>query len=176
MERTIGRGGSGIFPGGVSRLAVAVGWLVASGCDTPSTTVVLTNGYPAGSGQVIYRAFWQTVSFPTPLAPGEATDRQPALPSSENTAYVVVAPGFTPGDGGMAPSTFLVLQSRTGYALHLNGALGITVDDSSFAGNCAAGGALAQADADIITQRVFAADFAGLRYDAATCRTTGDAP
>jgi hypothetical protein len=51
--------------------------------------------------------------------------------------------------------------------------LTITVDDTAFIGNCAAGTFLAQTEADFVTQRVFAQTFAGLHYDAATCTTTG---
>jgi len=53
--------------------------------------------------------------------------------------------------------------------------LHIPVDDATFSGNCAAGSVLTQTQADFITRRVFATDFAGRHYDAATCTTTGAA-
>jgi hypothetical protein len=69
------------------------------------------------------------------------------------------------------------MQSRSGFAVHLNDTLHIPVDDADFAGNCATGSALTQSQADFITQLVFPGTFQGLQYDAATCTTTsvGDA-
>ena len=52
--------------------------LVAAGCDPPPTTVVLDNGYPPYTAVplVVYRAQWQGVSFPAPVAPGSSSDPQ----------------------------------------------------------------------------------------------------
>ena len=58
--------------------------------------------------------------------------------------------------------------------MHLNNTLHIPVDDTTFVENCSAGSSLTQNQADFITQRVFASDFAGLNYDAQTCTTTGE--
>jgi hypothetical protein len=153
----------------------AAGAILLIGCDTPSTTVSVGNAYPpaAVDAYVLYRAFWQAVSFPTPIAPGASSDAQDTVAASANTAYAVVAPGWD-ATTGAAPTQLIVLQSRAGFEVHWNTTLHIPVDDDTFAGDCAAGSVLAQADADFITQRVFASAFAGLHYDAATCTTTGE--
>jgi len=153
-------------------LAIIVAW-VGVGCDTPSTNVVIDNRYPPSptNSHVIYRAFWQAVSFDAPIAPGSASDPQATPPASANTAYVLVAPGLDPS-GTSTPTSFIVLQSRDGFSVSLDHTLEIAVDDTTFAGDCATGSFLSQAQADFITQRVFAQAFTGLSYDAATCTTS----
>jgi hypothetical protein len=121
---------------------------------------------------VVYRAFWQSVAFASPVAPGASSDAQNAIAASPTPAYVVLAPGWDPSDAGTVPPTSLVvMQSRSGFELHFNATLHIPVDDTTFAGNCAAGSTLTQEQADFITQRVFRDLFANLTYDAATCTT-----
>jgi hypothetical protein len=142
--------------------------------------VVLENDYPTSSQLVIYEAFWQSVAFTpsdamppsafTPLRPGMSSDPLPALAASPNTAYVVLAPGWDPASAG-PPTTFILLQSRDGFALQFNHTLDIPVDDSTFAGDCLAGSTLSQTEADFMTERVFQGLFAGRTYDAATCTT-----
>jgi hypothetical protein len=148
--------------------------LVMLGCDAPNTNVVLDNNYPpsATNALVVYRAFWQAVPFKMPVVPGASSDPQKTVAASANTAYVVLAPGLDP-QSATAPTSFIFLQSRSGFEVHLNQTLHIPVDDASFVGNCAAGSALSQDQADFITQRVFANDLPGLSYDAATCTTSG---
>ena len=155
---------------GVSLLAVAV---MFGGCDAPDTRVVLENDYPgvAARALVVYRAFWQAVAFDVPVLPGATTEARDTVSASANTAYVVLAPGWDP-TGGIPPASFVVLQSKNGFDVHLRETLHIPVDDATFAGNCAAGSFLAQEQTDFITERVFAADFAMLHYDPATCTTT----
>ena len=153
--------------------------LFAGGCgETPNTAVVLDSNYPvaAASQLVVYRANWQAVFFPDPIPPGSSSEPQSTVPASANTAYIVLAPGWDP-TGSAAPSSLVVLQSLNGFAGDLNETLHIPVDDAAFAGNCAAGSFLAQAEADVITEFVFPSEFATLHYDAATCTTTpiGDA-
>jgi len=147
---------------------------LAAGCEAPSnasTFVVLDNAYPATSGYVIYQAFWQAVSFQTPIPPGSSSDSQHTVPASANTAYVVIAPGWDP-TSSTPPTTLIVLQSLQGYGVHVGNTVNIPVSDASFAGNCAAGSVLTQSQADFLTQTVFAGVFAGFRYDAATCTTS----
>jgi hypothetical protein len=139
------------------------------GCDAPNTKVVLDNDYPPATANVIYQAFWQAVSFAKPILPGASSDPENTVAASDNSAYVVLAPGFFGGQ----PTSLVVLQSSGGFAVHLDETLHIPVDDQHFAGNCAAGSFLTQGQADFITQRVFAGLFAGLGYDAATCAVTG---
>jgi hypothetical protein len=147
----------------------------ATGCDTPSTNVIVDNDYPVSAtpALVVYRAFWQAVELRAPIAPGSSSDAETTVAASPNTAYAVLAPGLDPTAGAPAPTSFVVLQSRQGFAVHWNSTLHIPVDDTTFAGNCAAGSVLSQEQADFITERVFACDFAGLHYDAATCTATG---
>jgi hypothetical protein len=144
------------------------------GCDAASTHVVVDNRYPPSSGLVIYRAFWQAVSFTNPIAPGSSSDRQSTIAASENPAWVLLAPGWDRASADPPPS-LVVLESQRGFAVHLDQTLHIPVDDVVFDGNCATGSRLAQDQADFITGRVFASVFAGRHYDAASCTTT-DAP
>lgn len=148
--------------------------VLALGCEPPSNTttfVVLDNEYPATSGIVIYRAFWQAVPFQTPLPPGSSSDPRNTVPASANTAYVVLAPGWDPSSP-TPPTRFVVLQSKQGYGVHVSGTVRIPVSDASFVGNCAARSFLTQPQADFITRIVFPDVFGGLAYDAATCTTT----
>ncbi len=155
--------------------------LLATGCanvDTPYTYVALDNGYPTSSPVplVVYQAAWQATAFQTPLPPGASSGPLATVPASENTAYVVLAPGWDPTSSS-PPTSFVVLQSRSGFAVRLDTTLHIPVDDARFMGNCAAGSVLTQSQADFITQLVFPGTFQGLSYDAARCVTTpiGDA-
>jgi hypothetical protein len=120
---------------------------------------------------MVYRAQWQAQWFDAAIRPGSSSDPQDTVPASSNTAYVVLAPGWDPASS-VAPTSFVVMQSRGGYGVHLNETLHIPVDDSTFLGNCASGSTLSQDQADFITQLVFPDDFASLAYDAATCTTT----
>jgi hypothetical protein len=155
--------------------------LPATGCaniDTPYTYVALDNQYPASAAapRVVYRAYWQAVAFTTPVPPGSSSAPQTAVPASDNTAWVVLAPGWDPSSS-LPPTSFVVMQSQSGFAVHLNDTLHIPVDDAHFVGNCATGSALTETQAKFITQLVFPSVFNGLKYDAATCTTTsvGDA-
>ena len=147
--------------------------LSCSGCDQPHTYVVLENNYPRSTvSLVVYHAFWQAVSFQTPVPPESSSDPQDTIPASANTAYAVLAPGWDV-TSSIAPTSLIAIQSRNGFEVHLNNTLHISVDDTTFVGNCASGSSLTQEQADLITQRVFASDFEGLSYDAATCTTSG---
>lgn len=147
--------------------------LLATGCDDkPLTWVVLDNEYPSSPTDplVVYHAVWQAVPFEQPVVPGSSSDAQETVPASDNTAYVLLAPGW---DGGTTPPTsFVVLESRYPFAVHLNETLHIPVDDQTFIGNCAAGSLLSQTQADFITHLVFSRDFANMGYEAASCTTT----
>ncbi len=153
--------------------ALSFATLVA-GCDSrPQTFVLVENNYTPSptSALVIYRAYWQAVPFQNPISPGTSSDAQSTVPASANTAYVVVAPGWDP-DASASPTSFVVMQSRDGFDVHLDDTLHIPVDDTTFVGNCATGSFLSQGQADFITQLVFPIEFAPFRYDAASCSTT----
>jgi hypothetical protein len=155
-------------------VAAAALVLLGAGCESPynvDTFVVLDNDYPQASALVVYQAFWQAIPFSTPVPPGSTSDPQGTIPASENTAYVVLAPGWDPA-ATPKPTAFVVLESQQGFGLHIGDTLHIPVSDAAFVGNCAAGSHLSQQEADFITQIVFASTFAGLRYDATTCKTT----
>ncbi|HEV3189113.1 MAG TPA: hypothetical protein VGY54_01380 [Polyangiaceae bacterium] len=148
---------------------------LVAGCDAhPQTTVVVDNKYaPSPTSLVIYRAYWQAVSFLDPIPPGASSDAQSTVPASANTAYVVLAPGWDP-DASTPPTSLVVMQSRNGFEVHLNDTLHIPVDDTTFAGNCPSGSFLSQAQADFITQLIFPDD-ASLGYNAMSCTTTPSA-
>jgi len=142
------------------------------GCgDAPHTYVALDNAYPASSKLVVYEGFWLAVPFPHPIPPGGSSGPQSTVAASDNTAYVILAPGWDPTTSA-GPTSLVVMQSRSGLAVHMNDTLHIPVDDAHFAGNCAAGSHLTQQQADFVTQLVFPSTFASFRYDAATCTTT----
>lgn len=151
---------------GVSLAPVA---LVLVGCfPRPDTSVVVENDYSPASERVVYAAFWQAVSFSAPIQPGSSSPPVSTVAASENTAYVLLAPGWDPNDTE-TPKELIVLQSTAGFSVGFDDTLVIPVDDQTFTGNCASGSHLTQPDADFITQRVFQSQFAGLSYDAATC-------
>ncbi|HSQ62164.1 MAG TPA: hypothetical protein VLM85_03080 [Polyangiaceae bacterium] len=157
---------------------------VASGCDKPNTTVIVDNDYPPSSTQalVVYRVHWQAVNFAQPIAPGASSEPEPTVPASGNTAYVLLAPGWDPTSSA-SPTSFVVMESSSGFGVHLGDTLHIPVDDATFYGNCAANSFLSPSEADFITRQVFPSELAGLAYDPTTCTTTtigdgasGDAP
>jgi hypothetical protein len=162
----------------VAALPVA---LFAAGCNGPPLTfVVFDNDYPSSSTTplVVYQGYWLAVPFPNPAAgavggilPGASSAAQSTVPASANLAYAVLAPGWDP-TSSTAPTSFVVLQSYGGFALDLGDTLHIPIDDTTFVGNCAAKSFLSQAQADFITQRVFATVFANSHYDPANCETT----
>lgn len=152
-----------------------VGAALVGGCNgAPPTYASLDNAYPASKASpaaIVYAGWWQAVPFAGPIAPGESSGPQPTVSASDNTAYVVLAPGWDPTRES-TPTDLVVLQSRSGYAVSLGGTLHIPVSDDTFEGDCAAGSRLTQQQADVITQLVFPSVFGGLRYDAATCTAT----
>jgi hypothetical protein len=156
----------------VAAAAVAAAAVAAvAGCETPETDAVFANGYPAPADGAIYDAFWLNVRLPAPLAVGEASAPLAVPQTSGTTAYALLAPGYDPTSPS-PPTRLLALESVAPYPVDLGDTMTITIDDTAFAGDCVAGKPLDQADADFITQRVFATTFAGLSYDAATCTTT----
>jgi hypothetical protein len=159
-----------VVKAGLPSLAAAGAATVAGGCVPYSTNVVIENRYTSATPAplVIYRAAWHAIAFKEPIAPGTSSAAEVTLPASSNTAYVLVAPGWDPASA-TKPTKLVVLQSRDGFEVHLDTTLHIPVDDTTFAGNCAAGSRLSQADADVLTRLVFPGDFAGVTYDAATC-------
>jgi len=142
--------------------------LLASACEAPTTTVILDNDFAPG-GPVIYQAYWEAVTFSTPVAPGTSSPPETTVSASASTAYVVLAPGL----GSVTqPTSFVLLQSAGGFAVNLGETLHIPVNDQTFDGDCSADSQLTQAQADFITNIVFQHLFEGGHYDAATCTMT----
>jgi hypothetical protein len=159
-------------PPRLARYALSLAaWL--AGCDTPSTFVVLDNRYPESTANaaVVYQAFWQAISFQTPLPPGSSSSPLSTTAASANLAYVVLAPGWEV-TSSTPPTSLVVMQSRSGFSVSLNQTLHIPVEDATFAGNCAAGSVLSQAEVNFLTEIVFATLFMTVSYDAASCTTT----
>jgi hypothetical protein len=156
--------------------------LPLAACETPDATyAVIDNGYPAvadggdASGSVaVYRGWWLVATFPDPVPGGSSSESERIVAGSDH-AYLVLAPGWDPASGSapvqLLPAMTDVLSVDRGGTLH------ILVDDAHVTGNCAAGHPLTQPQADLITQSIFPATFAGFAFDAATCTLTprGDA-
>jgi hypothetical protein len=147
---------------------LAVLTLVATfGCDTetPTTLVVENDGFVA-----VYKLWYASALFTSPVAPGSASTSERGVRGSA-PAYALLAPGWDPSSSEPPPR--LVPVRSTGELKAKRGdELRITVSDTTFVGDCAAGSTLSQDDADFITQRIFPGDFAGVFYDAKTCTTT----
>jgi hypothetical protein len=144
----------------------------------PETSVVIENDYAASASlpPLVYEAYWLNVAFQTPISPGTSSAPEDAIPTSGNTAYVLLAPGWDPTSTS-APTSLIAMQSRADFGVALGDTLQIPVNDTTFEGNCAAGSHLTQQQADFLTELVFASAFVGVHYDASTCTTTpnGDA-
>jgi hypothetical protein len=173
-----------IFPSVVAAVAVAVAAaapIALCGCNDSPTTAVVENGYPlsddagsdAGGGtatMTIFKAWWVTTLFPFPVGPAATSETERTIPGSD-FAYALLAPGWSPDDGG-APGRLIAIKSTQKLSVAAHERLRITVSDDQFAGNCAAGSSLAPEDAQLIVERIFPGDFAGVTYDPATCAST----
>jgi hypothetical protein len=149
------------------------GLLGACETETP-TTASVRNDYPAAADggdaaaqRVVYRAWFASTLFDAPVAPGATSAEERTVPTADYV-YAVLALGWDPGSG--APPTKLVPLRSKGRLDVARGDLGlIAVSPATFDGDCAAGSALSQDDADFVTQRIFPGAFAGATFDAATC-------
>jgi hypothetical protein len=163
---------------------LSAGALETVACETPNSTYArVDNAYPipgdasvAGAipdgGEpapqtVVYRAWYSVTYFGDPIAAGEASPPQLVVTTSD-TAYALLAPGWDP-QSGAAPTALIAVQSKQKVFVGRGDTVTIHVSDDTFEGNCAAGSALTQDEADVITQRVFPAEFGGGTYDAKTC-------
>jgi hypothetical protein len=161
-------------PAFCATLVCAFASLAVAGCDTPHAYAVLDNGYAPSAALplVVYDAFWQAIDFPTPVPPGTSSAPVSTVAASANTAYVLLAPGWDPASS-MAPTKYVLLESRDGFGVHLEETLHILVDDTHFVGNCAAGSHLSEDQALFMAEGVFRSEFGSLGYDVATCTVTG---
>jgi hypothetical protein len=151
----------------------AVAATVACETETPTTSAI-ANAYPAIDGGadavVVYKAWWLATYYPDAVPPGGTSEVRRSVPGSD-FAYAVLAPGWDPTSSS-PPTTLVVVRSKAPVSATRGEELRIPVNDVGFAGNCRAGQALSQADADFITERIFPGEFAGKIYDAKTCTTT----
>lgn len=151
---------------------------LALGCETESpSTAVVENAFPVpmdggdpSQQLTVYRVWYSTTLFLDPVSPGQVSDPQRTVPGSDY-AYALLAVGWDPSSTA-PPATLIALRSSEKFPVKLGDVLDIRVSDDAFVGNCAAGKALSQADADFITQRIFPGSFANLQYNSVTCTST----
>jgi hypothetical protein len=159
-------------------------WIIAAacvaptlaGCDDAPTTAVVENGFaaPKGGGAAgavtVYKTWWVTTLFPDAVASGETSAPERTIPAADY-AYALLAPGWSPSDGG-APAHLVAVKSTAKLSVAVHGVLRIVVSDDTFTGDCAAGAPLGADDARLIVERIFPGDFAGSVYDPSTCVST----
>jgi len=147
-----------------------------AGCDDAPTTAVVENAFetPADAGaagaMTVYEVWWGATLFPYPVGPGATSEVERTVPTDE-FAYALLAPGWSPGAGGRPPR-LVAARSRAKLTVPLHGRLEIAVSDDTFLGDCAGGGPLDADDARLVVERIFPGPFAGVTYDPATCTTT----
>jgi hypothetical protein len=169
----------------VRHAALLVGALVVGAvgtaplaCETGAATyAVLDNAYPAPASDagstpqsVVYRGWWSVTYFATPVPAGAESDPNRVIPATDY-AYALLAPDWDPTSGS-PPTKLLALRTRNQLSAARGGTLHLVISDETALGNCAAGQPLRQDEADLITQSIFPAEFAGWVYDAATCTMT----
>ena len=153
--------------------------LAAVGCDTPdATTIVVDNDYAItpdggdpGAEITVFKVLWSDSLLADPVPPGsEGAPERTVL--NTDFAYALLAPGWDPGSSSLPPK-LLPAKSLGKLTVARGDLLHVHVSDATFAGNCAAGKALSQDDADFVTQRLFPGDFPSGSYDAMTCSVRG---
>jgi hypothetical protein len=140
--------------------------LLAPACDTETPTSAVVDN---DSTNTVYKAWWSTSLFATPIAASKESESERAIPATD-FVYALLAPGWDPASGP-APTRLVVVRSKDPLSVVRGDELHIHVSDATFVGNCETGPLLSQDDADFITQRIFPGDFVGVAYDAATCTT-----
>jgi hypothetical protein len=157
----------------LSVLVLAAATLPLSACDDTPSTVMVENTY---STITVYKTWWATTLIADPVAPGGTSAVERTVPR-DDYAYTLLAPGWTPGSAA-PPATLIAARSAEMLLVARGDLLRIVVSDDTFVGNCAAGKPLDADSAQLIVERIFPDDFAGVTYDPATCATTpvsGDA-
>ncbi|MEO7037786.1 MAG: hypothetical protein ABI548_27715 [Polyangiaceae bacterium] len=149
-----------------------------SACETSDPTqAVFDNQYPAADAgpagdMTIYKGWWSVAQLPEPVSPGTESDPVRVVKGSDY-AYALLAPDWDPENG--TPPPLLAVRTTAKLSVNRGDTLDIVISDATILGNCAAGKALSQEDADFITHRIFPGEFASLSYDAATCVTSPSA-
>ncbi len=132
--------------------------LCLSGCDTPTTGVVL-NAFTDDTE--VSKVWWATTLFPDPLSPGETSAEQRLVPTSD-TAYALLS----------RKGSLIAVTSNNPWQVARSETLRIELAPGTIAGDCSAGSTLTPEVAEVITRRVFPSEFIGKNYDPATCAVT----
>jgi hypothetical protein len=124
-------------------------------CDGPST-VVVDNGF--ADTFTVFRAWWQTTDFPTPVAPSTSSAPLRTVPGTDFAWAVLQQP-----DAGFVAvrSTQKLALEKVGDELH------ISIAPASVVGLCGSSGALSNVDA-ATSERIFPDELSGT-YDPSTC-------
>ena len=147
-----------------------------AGCNDTATTAQVENAFPAaGDGgsataMTVYKTWWVTTLFPNPVPAQASSESERTIPGTD-FAYALLAPGWSSDDGGRPPR-LIATKSAAKLSVAVHDVLHIEVSDETFVGDCAAGKPMDPADAQLIVERIFPGDFAGLSYDPGTCSTT----
>ncbi len=155
-----------------ARAIIVCGSLV-SGCETSNPTqAVFANEYPASdassaSGVTIYKAWWSIAQLPEPVSAGADSDPVRIVEGSD-FAYALLAPEWDPTTQ-TPPVTLVPVRTERKLSAARGDTLRIIISDTTTVGNCASGRRMSQEEADLITQRIFPAEFAGRTYDASNC-------
>jgi hypothetical protein len=150
-----------------------------SACETSDPTqAVFDNEYPASdagsrASVTLYRGWWSVAQQTEPVLAGAESDPLRVVKGSD-FAYALLAPGWDP-ESGTLPATLLPVRTKEKLSVARGDTLRIAISDATVLGNCATGSPLTQTDADVITQRIFPAEFAGQSYDAAACTASSTA-
>ncbi len=147
------------------------------GCETedPTFAVVdndfpmLTDGGTTPDSVAVYKVWWSSTLFSTPVAPGAESQSNRVVTGSD-VAYALLAPAWDPSSG-TAPTSLLPVRTSARLFVARGGTLHIRLSAATVEGICDATPSqpLTQDDADFITQRIFPDEFANGFYDARTC-------
>ncbi|MEI9938685.1 MAG: hypothetical protein WDO69_15815 [Pseudomonadota bacterium] len=161
----------------IAALTFALSFPLVAGCNTSEpTSAVLSNEYPPASSvgssdaMPVYKGWWTVAQFPDPVLAGQVSDPVRVVQGSDY-GYALLAPAWDPASG-TPPTTLIPLRSAQKLTVARGEVLSFIVSDQTTLGDCRAGRALTQEDADYVTKRIFPTEFANLIYDAESCTTS----
>jgi hypothetical protein len=152
---------------------ISIATLALSACDDSPSTALVENAYAPASVMTVYKTWWVTTLFASPVAAGATSETERTIPGRD-FAYALLAPGWSPEAGG-PPSRLVAVKSAAPLVASEHRLLRIVISGATFVGDCATGPPLTDDDARLLVEDLFPGDFAGLTYDAATC-TSSPAP
>lgn len=145
-------------------------------CQTEDAAyAVVGNDYPVATDShdpsqqtTVYKVWWSTALFSSPVAAGGESETIRAVAGGE-VAYALLAPGWDPTSSD-PPSMLIPVMTHIPLTVSRGTTLHIHLSDTTVVGNCGAraSGQLTQDEADFITQRIFPGDFIGT-YNAKAC-------